>query len=218
MPLEPIRRVNLAHDITDRLSQAIVAGDFPAGAVLSEPMLARTLGVSRAPVREALIELGNRGMVEFDERGRSRVPSLGHDDLVDILGIRMALEPLAAALAARRRDAAAILDLERNLAATSAAATRRELAACDTAFHSGVIRASGSRRLLLCWNVVEHQVDLWLAQMQSRVDAFRDELRDTTVAAHDTMLGAIRSGDANRAEELARCHLAEWLHVLAPGR
>ena len=146
MPLEPIRRVNLAHDITDRLSQAIVAGDFPAGAVLSEPMLARTLGVSRAPVREALIELGHRGMVEFDDRGRSRVPSLGHDDLVDILGIRMGLEPLAAALAARRGDADAILDLERNLAATRIAATRHELAACDTAFPSGVVRASGSRR------------------------------------------------------------------------
>lgn len=217
MPLQPIRRVNLAHDITDRLSQAIVAGDFPAGAVLSEPMLARTLGVSRAPVREALIELGNRGMVEFDDRGRSRVPSLGDDDLVDILGIRMALEPLAAALAARRGDAGALRELEGNLAATAEARTRGELAACDTAFHSGVVRASGSRRLHLCWKVVEHQVDLWLAQMQSRVDAFCDDLRDTTVAAHGTMLDAIRAGDADRAETLARVHLTDWLHLLAPG-
>ena len=216
MPLEPIRRVSLAHDITDRLSQAIVAGDFPAGALLSEPMLARTLGVSRAPVREALIELGNRGMVEFDDRGRSRVPSLGHDDLVDILRIRMSLEPLAAALAATRRDAGALVTLEHNLAVTRSARTRAELAAGDTAFHSGVVRASGSRRLQLCWKVVEHQVDLWLAQMQSRVDAVCDELRDTTVAAHATMLDAIRAGDADRAQELASSHLAEWLGVLVP--
>lgn len=215
MPLNRVRRVNLAHDITNQLSQAIVAGDFPAGTVLSEPMLARKLGVSRAPVREALIELENRGMVEFDERGRSRVPRLGHDDLVDILGIRMALEPLAARLAAARGATDALDDLERNLDATRAARTPTDLAACDTAFHSGVVRASGSRRLLLCWKVVEHQVDLWLAQMQSRVDAFCDEVRDAAVTAHGTMLAAIRAGDADLSETLAHRHLATWRRVLA---
>ena len=216
MPLTPLRRVNLAHDISAQLSQAIVAGDFPAGAVLSEPMLAKRLGVSRAPVREALIELETRGMVEFDERGRSRVPSLTHDDLVDILGIRIALEPRAAGLAARRADPLAFIDLERNLDAMRAAQTPTELARLDTAFHSGVVRASGSRRLHLCWNVVEHQVDLWLAQMQSRVDALCHQLRDTTVAAHAAMFETIRSGDALRAENLARKHLTDWLDVL-PG-
>jgi len=216
MPLNPVRRVSLAHDITDQLSRAIVAGDFPAGTLLSEPMLARRLGVSRAPVREALIELSSRGMVEFDERGRSRVPSLGHDDLVDILGIRMAIEPLAAALAAGRRDSQALAELERNLDATRAASSAAELAACDSAFHSGVIRAGGSRRLLLCWNVVEHQVDLWLTQMQSSVEAFSEKVRDTTAAAHGTMLEAIRAGDAVGAERLARDHLAEWQRILSP--
>lgn len=216
MPLNPVRRVSLAHDITDQLSRAIVAGDFPAGTLLSEPMLARRLGVSRAPVREALIELSTRGMVEFDERGRSRVPSLGHDDLVDILGIRMAIEPLAAALAARRRDGAALAELERNLAATRAAASAAELAACDGAFHSGVVRASGSRRLGLCWNVVEHQVDLWLTQMQARVESFCEKVRDTTAASHGVLLEAIRSGDHRRADALARDHLAEWQRILAP--
>ena len=216
MPLTPLRRVNLAHDISAQLSQAIVAGDFPAGALLSEPMLAKRLGVSRAPVREALIELETRGMVEFDARGRSRVPSLTHDDLVDILGIRIALEPRAAGLAARRADPLALVDLERNLDAMRAAQTPTELARLDTAFHSAVVRASGSRRLHLCWNVVEHQVDLWLAQMQSRVDALCHQLRDTTVAAHAAMFETIRSGDALRAENLARKHLTDWLDVL-PG-
>ena len=167
-------------------------------------------------MREALIELESRGMVEFDERGRSRVPSLTHDDLVDILGIRIALEPRAAGLAARRADAGALADLERNIDATRAARTPTELARLDTAFHSGLVRASGSRRLLLCWNVVEHQVDLWLAQMQSRVDALCHQLRDTTVAAHASMFEAIRSGDHDRSEELARKHLTDWLDVL-PG-
>jgi DNA-binding GntR family transcriptional regulator len=216
MPLKPLRRVSLAHDISAQLSQAIVAGDFPAGAVLSEPMLAKRLGVSRAPVREALIELETRGMVEFDERGRSRVPSLTSDDLVDILGVRIALEPRAASLAAHRADALAFVDLERNLDAMRTARTPTELARLDTAFHSGVVRASGSRRLLLGWNVVEHQVDLWLAQMQSRVDALCHQLRDTTVAAHTALFETIRSGDAPRAEELARKHLTDWLDVL-PG-
>ncbi len=219
MPLNRVRRVNLAHDISAQLSRAIVAGDFPAGAVLSEPMLARKLGVSRAPVREALIELETRGMVEFDDRGRSRVPSLTPDDLVDILRLRIALEPLAAGLAAKRPDneTGALLELEKNIADTGRARTPAEVARLDTEFHSGIVRASGSRRLLLCWNVVEHQVDLWLAQMQSRVEPLCERLRDTTVSAHGQLLAAIRSGDAVQAEREARTHLTDWLELL-PGQ
>ena len=52
--------------------------------------------------------------------------------------------------------------------------------------------------------------------MQSSVEAFSEKVRDTTAAAHGTMLEAIRAGDAVGAERLARDHLAEWQRILSP--
>jgi DNA-binding GntR family transcriptional regulator len=52
--------------------------------------------------------------------------------------------------------------------------------------------------------------------MQSRVESFCENVRDTTAAAHGTMLEAIRAGDHRRADALARDHLAEWQRILAP--
>lgn len=210
MPLNPVRRGSLAKDVRSQLSRAIVSGDLPAGASLSEPALAEKLGVSRAPIREALIELELRGMVEFDDRGRTRVPTLTRDDLREILAVRTAIDPLAARLAAERRDAKSLSAIDRNLASTAAATTLAELSRLDTEFHGLIVQAAGNRRLLACWNVLEHQVELWITQMQRQREAVNPDTHDKTLSSHREIFDAIRTGPVERAEELARRHLAGW--------
>ena len=214
MPLKPVSRGTLARDVRSQLSRAIVSGDLPAGSSLSEPVLAEKLGVSRAPIREALIELELRGMVEFDDRGRTRVPTLTLDDLREILAVRTAIDPLAARLATERRDPECLALLDRNVAATAAAATLAELSRLDTEFHGLIVRAAGNRRLQACWNVLEHQVELWITQMQRQREAVSPDTHDKTVASHQEIFEAIRSGGSDKAETLARRHLSGWAETM----
>ena len=214
MPLSRVRRVSLAHSVSSQLSRAIVTGDFPAGSQLSEPSLAAKLGVSRAPVREALIELELRGLVEFDPQGRTRVPTLTSADLQEIHAVRLALDPLAASLAAEHAAADVFASLESTIAATKDAKTLADVSRLDTEFHDRVVKAGKNRRLILCWNGLRDQVELWLTQMQMRHQAATKRTRQQTVESHRELLDVIRSGDAKRAANAAREHVASWIDFL----
>jgi DNA-binding GntR family transcriptional regulator len=153
-------------------------------------------------------------MVEFDDRGRTRVPTLTLDDLREILAVRTAIDPLAARLAAERGDTECLALLDRNVAATAAAATLAELSRLDTEFHGLIVRAAGNRRLQACWNVLEHQVELWITQMQRQREAVSPDTHDKTVTSHQEIFEAIRSGGSDKAETLARRHLSGWAETM----
>jgi len=224
--------------VRSKLSAAIIAGEFEPGSRISEPQLSARLGVSRAPIREALIELELRGLVEFDPTGHTRVPLLHPRDIEEIYTVRLMIDPVAASLAARNAggglarntgggltrntgggltrhaQADTFAALEANITATKSAQTLAEVSRLDTEFHEHIVRASGNRRLLLCWNVLRDQVGLWLAQMQLRHDTVTHRTRQKTVKSHRLLLDVIRSGDADRAAEEARHHVSGWLELL----
>jgi DNA-binding GntR family transcriptional regulator len=200
--------------VSSQLSRAIVAGDFPAGSQLSEPSLAATLGVSRAPVREALIELELRGLVEFDPQGHTRVPTLTPADLQEIHAMRLALDPLAASLAAEHATADVFTALEANIAATKDAKTLADVSRLDAEFHDRIVKSGRNRRLMLCWSGLRDQVELWLTQMQLRHQAITKRTRQQTVDSHNKLLEVIRSGDPKQAAALAGDHVAGWIELL----
>ncbi len=68
-----LKRQTLTQGVEQRLRSEIIQGLHEPGAMLSEPVLSAEMGVSRSPVREALLILERDGMVEFDDRGRTRV-------------------------------------------------------------------------------------------------------------------------------------------------
>jgi DNA-binding GntR family transcriptional regulator len=208
------RRAPLSKAVTARLSQAIVAGEFASGARMSEPSLAAWLGVSRAPIREALIELELRGLVEFEPTGHTRVPVLGPRDIEEIFTVRLMIDPVAASLAAARARGDTFKVLARNIAATRSARTLAEVSRLDTEFHECVVRASGNRRLLLCWSALRDQFALWLTQMQLRHDAVTHQTKQQTAESHQSLLDVMRSGDADRAAAVARDHVANWVTLL----
>ena len=206
--------MRLSQTVLTRLSRAIIAGEFEPGARISEPTLSTMLGVSRAPIREALIELELRGLVEFDPTGHTRVPSLNPQDIEEIYAARMMIDPVAAGLAAERGKPQALAALEANITATKSARTLADVSRLDAEFHDRIVRAGGNRRILLCWNVLRDQVGLWLTQMQLRHDAVTHRTRQQTVESHGELLDVIRSGDARKAAEVARRHVAGWIKLM----
>jgi DNA-binding GntR family transcriptional regulator len=214
MPLSRAERVRLSQTVCSRLSRAIIAGEFEPGTRISEPSLSAMLGVSRAPIREALIELELRGLVEFDPTGHTRVPALASRDIEEIYEIRLMIDPAAAALATARAKPATLASLAANIEEMKSAKTIADVSRLDTEFHERIVRAAGNRRLMLCWNVLRDQVGLWLTQMQLRHQLVMTRARQNTVASHRRLLEVIRSGDASAAADEARRHVRGWIQLM----
>ena len=105
----PFTRSNFRAQIKDVILQRIVAGEYPPGARLVETRIAQELGVSQAPVREALRDLEQLGCIVHEPFRGCSVRAFSAEELLEAFPVRAALEALAARLAARadRRGRAA---------------------------------------------------------------------------------------------------------------
>ena len=83
-----------------RLRERLVSGELRAGMQLSEPDLAKQLGMSRTPVREALRQMENEGLIDYAPRFGAMVRAADRDELAEMYAVREALESYAAAQAA----------------------------------------------------------------------------------------------------------------------
>lgn len=92
----------MSENVFRRIQAAIVKGEIAPGSKISEPELARTYGISRGPLREAIHRLeGQRLLVRVPHVG-ARVVSLSHAELIELYEIRESLEGMACRLAAER--------------------------------------------------------------------------------------------------------------------
>lgn len=150
-------RSNQSASIYEKLSRAILQGDIPPGAKLSEPALADQLQVSRAPVREAIRRLQERGIVVHVPNQGVRVVSPSLDEFLAILDVREALEAMACRLAAASMSEREIAELQ-EIVAMHGRALEVDPAGpylqqdFDTDFHVRVARGCGNPVLteLLC--------------------------------------------------------------------
>ncbi len=155
-----------ADSLSDRAYQHIqrklLSGEWGAGDVLSELAVAREVGMSRTPVREAFRMLEQEGVLEQVPRYGTRVKALERRDLVELFELREALEPYAVAQAAGRlneADAHTLETLCREMKAVAEemkrkgrsspdAAMMKRLMSADMAYHQFLIRAAGNRRMM----------------------------------------------------------------------
>jgi DNA-binding GntR family transcriptional regulator len=208
------RKKNLAHRIVDTVRREIVRQERLPGTKISEPMLAEAYGVSRAPVREALLQLEREGLVVFDAVGRTRVVEMTPEDFEDLFELRMTLEPAAVEHVTNRFDASLRSRLEANIEAMAGAATLAEVSWLDVEFHTIVMEASNRRRLIATWRAIHSQLLLWLSTMH-QAHAESAKVRDITLAAHRRLVRIMAGGDAKQARAEAVKHLSDWRPVIA---
>jgi DNA-binding GntR family transcriptional regulator len=154
----PISRGVLSGQVKDHLLQEIMAGHYPPGSRIVETRVARELGTSQAPVREALRDLEALGVVEINAFRGARVRHPSRAELLEAYGIRAELESLGARLALARMSDADVEELQGYLDEMQSAAdsgdTRRE-AMADVRFHARVIEIGGNHTLERVWRYLE---------------------------------------------------------------
>jgi DNA-binding GntR family transcriptional regulator len=200
---------SLAETSAARLRSEIVSGELPSGSRLAEAAVAQRLGVSRVPVREALVLLEREGLVEFTPTGRACVKKLSPRDFEELFVLRLALEPAAAKLAAPALKADRSR-LEKNLAATRRARSLREVTTLDLEFHEIILEASENRRLLTLWRSLRGELELWLGRLHRHHQTLTRETREETVGAHLVILEGFAGETPAACERILRRHILGW--------
>ena len=215
--LTPLPRRTIGDDVIDTLRKSIIAGAFAPGDHIAEGTLAQQLGVSRAPVREAMMQLEGEGLLVFDKRGAARVKTFTEDDFEEIFSLRLELETMASRLACRDFSEAHGTRIAENIERTRKASRLLELTLLDVEFHDLIVQAARHTRLQACWATLRHQLEFWLARMHSRVEAPVPKTREATVRNHQGLLAALRSGNEARAVKGIREHIEGWRRQQANG-
>lgn len=196
--LSPLARTSLSEATAELLRERIIAGAFEPGARLVEADIARQIGTSRGPVREALAMLRAEGLVR-DEPGRGTyVASLGRRDIEEIYEVRAGLESVAARLVIERHDDAALAALDRALERMQRASARGDRQAfvdADLALHGELCTLSGNDRLYRAW---EAQIGLLRTLIRLEIGTLVETL-DPLIEEHVRLVDEIRSGDPDRA-------------------
>jgi DNA-binding GntR family transcriptional regulator len=219
MPTAPIslgaRASTRARDhVYVKLREAIVTAELEPGRQLSENELAGRLGVSRTPIREALVRLRDERLVEIVPQLGTFVARISDRQLADAQFVREALECAAIRLAATRARPADVLGLEAILARQEAARDARDpdgFHRLDEELHAALCELSGHG---VAWRLAG-RANGHLERVR-RLSLPEPDYLAEMVAEHGQVVAAVEAGDPDAAETTLRHHLRMVLSML-PG-
>jgi len=205
--LQILQRGTLKDGAVEAVRSALLAGDMVPGRIYSANSLAARLGVSNSPVREAMMELAGKGLLEVVRNRGFRVVEMTDADRREVYDLRLMVEVPAVAEVARRGLAAddepELRRLLKQVLATADSGDLREYLDADQALHMRVVALLGNRRLC---GIVENLRD------QSRVrGSYRLAERGMLAQSaqeHVPIVEALIAGDADAANSLMIEHLA----------
>jgi DNA-binding GntR family transcriptional regulator len=201
-----ITRNVLAEQVKDRLLQDILAGRYPPDARIVETRVARDLGTSQAPVREALRGLEALGVVEILPFRGARVRRPSTQELLEAYAVRAELEALGARLGVPRMaddDLAEIGEIFDAMQLAASSGDRHEVAVLDAAFHARILHLSGNATLERVWRSLEPFSRTYITLATAGADPH------WTADLHPGILAALRTRDAAVVEVALRHHFAE---------
>ncbi len=209
----------LGQDVFEYLKQAIIDETIEPGSRLVETKIAKMLGISRTPLREALHKLEREEWIEKIPSGGFQVVVLNRDDIEQTFGIRSVLEAYAARLAAENCTQKDLVPLEKKMKEFQALVEKQEknwdkkdydtLQNINTQFHDLLYHLSRNPKLIKMINQLRAQISRFrkmiLKQEGSAIESFED---------HARMLIVIKRGDGEAVEKLVRDHILKGKDVV----
>ncbi|NLG44910.1 MAG: GntR family transcriptional regulator [Gordonia sp.] len=211
--LDPVVQESTPSIIARSLRRAIASGDFPPGAQLGEAALAKQLGVSRGPLREAMQRLTQEGLLVSHRNRGLFVPELTPDAVADMYVLRTTIERAAIERVLAAGDRLACADrldaAVARMAALSEQADSTDMVAADLDFHRALVEAAGSERLSRIHETVVVETSMCLRAMSSTYGPAEDR-----VTEHRELADAIRAGELVPAITALQAHMSDGLQRL----
>ncbi len=193
--------------IYDRLREQLLSGEIPPHQHLVEAKIAKEIGASRTPVREALHTLELEGIIESIPRVGYVVKPLSEEEVEEICEIRGAVEGLAASWAIKKAHQGFIEELKKNILnseETVSQGSPRAFVEMDAQFHEIIAGFSGSQRLLeLAQTLRRHMLRYRVQSIYMADNVLR------AIEGHKAILLAIEKGNLEEVNRAIRSHLEQ---------
>ena len=212
LPLPRLEPRVLRQEVLGALRGAILNGEIAPGSRLLEAEVAARMGVSRAPVREAMRQLEQEGLVESAAHRGAVVTGLPDDEVEAIYELRALIETKAIERVCRTATTEQLASLDALVWEMGAALERRdipELAELDLRFHRRLIELSGFTLLRHIWTSLDGLVRVKSYQAVERPGPSSAYFLDASASSHERLVDAIRSRDAALAMARIREHILE---------
>ncbi|MYS20343.1 transcriptional regulator, GntR family [Streptomyces sp. DvalAA-14] len=197
------------------VKSGVLDRSYEGGTLLTEGDLAEAVGVSRTPVREALLRLEAEGLLKLYPKKGALVLPVSAQEITDVVETRLLVEQHAVAKVVGAVPARLIARLEESLAEQRGHAATGDLAAfaaADRGFHAEIVRAAGNRILAHLYDQLrDRQLRMGVATMHAEPSRVAKNL-----AEHTEILEALRGGAARTAAEIVDRHVS-WVKTLARG-
>lgn len=212
MAADSLIRSVLAEQVRSRLLEGILDGSYPPDSRIIETSVAKELGTSQAPVREALRGLEALGVVEITPFRGARVRQLHPDELLEAYVVRSTIETLGAKLAVPRltdADIAELIEFGEKMTQAAEIGDGRALAENDVSFHGRIMELSGNRTLLRVWRSLEPFSRTYLTMVMPGSNP------QWSAGLHAPIVESLRRRDARGVIRALEAHFAEVSEVVS---
>ncbi|WP_328554473.1 MULTISPECIES: GntR family transcriptional regulator [unclassified Streptomyces] len=210
----PVKQPPAADRVYAHVKQGVLERRYEGGALLTEGELADAVGVSRTPVREALLRLEAEGLIRLYPKKGALVLPVSAQEIADVVETRQLVEEHAArkAVPASPRLIARLEELLAQQKEQAAAGDLAAAAVTDRCFHAEIVRSGGNEILSRLYDQLrDRQLRMGVAVMHAHPDRITK-----TLVEHEQILQALRSGDADAVVALIHGHVS-WFSNLARG-
>lgn len=206
-PLHPVDARTLRQTVTEAIREGILQGDLLPGAQVNQAQIAEQLGVSRGPVREALGQLEEEGLIKNVPYKGTYVTEITGDYISELYSIRRVIETFAVRQACERATPKDLAELRAVLAKMYATAEQDDIVQMgnlDIQFHYLICRGAHHSMLLQMWKSIEIGVRRCLALRHRIYRSAAD-----VIGTHPDILAALEAGEAERAGVILAAHIDE---------